>query len=211
MILGNRFAALIWMASCGVTIAYNRGCDFNGMDLDSVVEKVLGLLPPYHAPDDREFRTAFSGLKTGTLNVTGLDNIHRYGPIQPYCVNGNRLISLDVIAPSSVVMSLPWRACSGQEGTLNMRTGLSRFTLVFRVEAAASNEAPILAYEGPIIPVYILEPHMYIDGAGRGVSAASMIVSKLVPAFTEEVWNDYFFVYFRGALRQALRDAFEKQ
>ncbi|KAL1418016.1 hypothetical protein MTO96_026297 [Rhipicephalus appendiculatus] len=165
--------------------------------------------PPYHAPDDRGFRRVFNGLETGTLNVTGLDKIQRYGPIQPYCVNGTRLISVDLIDRDDVKLALPWRACSGQEGTLNLRADLSRFTLVFRVEAAGFNQDTILAYEGPIVPVIIVEPYVYIDGAGSGARAATMVLSRILPALTQHLWNDYFFMYFRGALRQALRDAFE--
>ncbi|KAL1443174.1 hypothetical protein MTO96_046079 [Rhipicephalus appendiculatus] len=142
------------------------GCDFSGIDFDSAVDKVLGRLPPYHAPDDRGFRRAFNGLEVGTLNVTGLDKIRRYGPIQPYCVNGTRLISVDVLDRGYAKLTLPWRACSGQEGTLNVRAELLRFTLVFRVEAAGFNQDAILAYEGPIVPVIIVEPQLYIDGAG---------------------------------------------
>ncbi|KAL1418019.1 hypothetical protein MTO96_026300 [Rhipicephalus appendiculatus] len=166
MALGRSLAALILMASYGVAIAYNSGCDFSGIDLDGAVDKVLGLLPQYHAPDDRGFRKAFNGLETGTLNVTGLDKIRRFGPIQPYCVNGTRLISVDVLDKGGAKLTLPWRACSGQEGTLNLRTKLSRFTLVLRVEAAGFNQDAALAYEGPIVPVIVLEPHVYIDGAG---------------------------------------------
>ncbi|KAH7972812.1 uncharacterized protein LOC119373262 [Rhipicephalus sanguineus] len=209
MTFEGSLAVLMLMTTCGVTIAYNRGCDFGEMDLDGAVDKVLGLLPQYHAPDDWGFRRAFSGLEVGTLNVTGLDRIQRYGPIRPYCVNGTQLVSVDVLDRGDAILTLPWRACSGQEGTLNLRTELARFTLIFRVEAGGFNRDVTLAYEGPLVPVIILEPQVYIDGAGRGLRAATMILSKILPALPEHLWNDYFFMYFRGALRQALRDAFE--
>ncbi|XP_037575919.1 uncharacterized protein LOC119458164 isoform X2 [Dermacentor silvarum] len=212
MMVVKPLAAVILMASYAVAIPYYKNCDFSGIDLDGALDKVLGNLPRYHAPDRRGFRRAFAGLETGSLNVTGLDKIRRFGAIHPYCDNGTLLMSVDVIDEGDVVLSLPWRACSGHEGTLNVRTGLSRFTLVFRVvteESSNNVDNTVLTYEGPLIPVITVDPHIYINGAGREIRTASMILSKLLPAFTEGVWNDYFFIYFRGALREALRDAFE--
>ncbi|KAL1418020.1 hypothetical protein MTO96_026301 [Rhipicephalus appendiculatus] len=209
MAVRQSFTAFILMASCGVTIAYNRGCDFGELDLDGALDKVIGLLPRYHMPDDRGFRRVFKGLEAGTLNITGLDKIQRYGPIQSYCVNGSRLISVDLIDRGDAMLTLPLRACSGQEGTLNLRTELARFTLIFRVEAAGPNQEATLLFEGPIVPVIILEPQIYIDGAGNGLRVATMSLSKLFPALTQQVWVDYFLIYFRGVLRHALRDAFQ--
>ncbi|KAL1443175.1 hypothetical protein MTO96_046080 [Rhipicephalus appendiculatus] len=179
MAVRQSFTALILIASYGLALTYNRGCDFGELDLDGALDKVIGLLPRYHMPDVRGFQRVFKGLEAGTLNITGLDKIQRYGPIQSYCVNGTRLISVDLIDRGDAMLTVPWRACSGQEGTLNLRTELARFTLIFRVEAAGPNQEATLAYEGPIVPVIIMEPQIYIDGAGNGLRVASISLSKL--------------------------------
>ncbi|XP_037575922.1 uncharacterized protein LOC119458164 isoform X4 [Dermacentor silvarum] len=210
MMVVKPLVAAILMASYAVAIPYDTGCDFIGVDLDGALDKVLGNLPPYHTPDPRGYRKAFPGLETGPLSVAGLDKVRRFGAIHPYCVNGTLLMSVDVVAnKGDASLSLPWRACSGQEGTLMVRAGLSRFTLVFRVVTGGSNNNVSLAYEGPLIPVTTIDPHIDIFGVGREISIATTTLSKLLPAMTEGVWNDYFFTYFRGALRQALREAFE--
>ncbi|KAH7985528.1 hypothetical protein MRX96_013447 [Rhipicephalus microplus] len=208
MAVHQSFTALFLVMSYGATFAYNRGCDFSQLDLDGAVDKVIGLLPRYRMPDEKGFRTAFKGFETGTLNITGLETIQRYGPIQSYCVNGTRLISVDLIEQGDAMLTLPWRACSGQEGTINLRTKLSRFTLILRVEAARPSQEVRLAYEGPIIPVFILDPKIYIEGAGTGVRVATMSISKIFPALSQRMWFDYFLIYFRGVVRHALRDAF---
>nr|XP_054928068.1 uncharacterized protein LOC129380170 [Dermacentor andersoni] len=207
MTVVKALAAVVLMAAYVGGIAYDAaGCDFSGIDLEGALDQILGKLPRYHAPDQGGFRRAFAGLETGTLNVTGLDKIRRYGPLHSYCVNGTRLMSVDVINDGDATLSLPWRACFGREGTLNLRTTLSRFTLVFRVTTGGSYNNEVLVDEGPIVPVFSLDPHIYINGAGPEVRIASMTLSKLLPAITEGMWNDYFFIYFRGALRQAVRE-----
>ncbi|XP_075554929.1 uncharacterized protein LOC142587651 [Dermacentor variabilis] len=207
MIVIKALAAVILMAVyAGGTVYDTAGCDFSGIDLDGALDEILGKLPQYHAPDDRGFRRVFAGLESGTLNVTGLDKIRRYGPLRPYCVNGTRLMSVDVINEGDAILSLPWRACFGREGTLNLRTTLSRFTLVFRVTTGGSDNNKVLVDEGPTIPVITIDPHIYINGAGREVRMASMILSRLLPAIAGKMWDDYFFLYFSAALRQAMHE-----
>ncbi|XP_037501737.1 uncharacterized protein LOC119375592 [Rhipicephalus sanguineus] len=204
MAFRRSLVALILMASYGVTVANTTGCDFSGIDLDGAVDKMLGLLAQYRYPDIRGFRMAFRGLETGDPSLTGLDKIRRFGPIQPYCVNGTRQISVDVIDRGDLTLSLPWRACSGHEGTVNLRAGLSRFTLIFRFEATGLNQDAILAYEGSLVPVIVLEPQVYIDGAGSELKAATMIISKILPGVTQYYYNIFFLGVFQAALLKSL-------
>ncbi|KAL1418023.1 hypothetical protein MTO96_026304 [Rhipicephalus appendiculatus] len=146
---------------------------------------------------------AYRGLETGDVNVIGFDQIRRFGPIHPYCVNGSRLMSVDLVSPEDVILSLPWRACSGQEGTVNLRAGFSRFTVVFGVQASGLNQDATLTFAG-FSPVITSEPHVYIDGAGTELRQATIILSKMLPSIPQYFWNIYFFTLIKGAIYQAL-------
>uniref|UniRef100_A0A224YA35 Metastriate one of each protein family n=1 Tax=Rhipicephalus zambeziensis TaxID=60191 RepID=A0A224YA35_9ACAR len=203
MSFGRSLAALLLVASYGATIAHNAGCDFSGIDLEGAVDKVLDHLHHYRYPDQRGFQFAYSGLETGDVNVIGFDQIRRFGPIHPYCVNGSRLISVDFVAPDDVILSLPWKACSGQEGTVNLRAGFSRFTVVFGVQAGGLNQDATLTFEG-FSPVITSEPRVYIDGAGPELRQATIILSKMLPSLSQYYWNIYFFTLIKGAIYQAI-------
>nr|XP_050037347.1 uncharacterized protein LOC129380072 [Dermacentor andersoni] len=207
MTVVRALAAVFLMAAYVGGIPYDTaGCDVSGIDLEGAVDKILGKLPRYYAPYPGGSQIPFAGLDTGALNVTGLDQTRRFGPLRPYCVNGFRLMIADFVNEGDAVLSMPWKACFG-EGTLNLRAEFTRFTLVFRVITGGPfNNKVGVVYEGPIIPVIYSGPHIYIDGAGQEIRDASIIVSRLLPGITGRMWDDYFFRHFHGALLQAARE-----
>uniref|UniRef100_G3MRR3 Secreted protein n=1 Tax=Amblyomma maculatum TaxID=34609 RepID=G3MRR3_AMBMU len=195
-----------WSAAA---VPSDGGCDFTGLDLDRAVDKLLSKLPEYHIPYVHEYHRAFAGVETGPLNLTGLNKVHRYGPLLPYCINDTRMLQLDLVSERDTFLSLPWRACTGHEGALLIKADVSRFTILLRVENQGLGDNVKLAYEGPILPLSTENTKFEITGFGRRLIEKTNVLSTLFPAITQHAWNDYFFIYFRGALRKALSEAFE--
>ncbi|XP_077521708.1 uncharacterized protein LOC144132869 [Amblyomma americanum] len=192
-----------------IATTYNPACDFKGWDLDSAVNKFLSKLPESHVPYVHEFRRAFEGVETGPLNVTGLNRLRQLGPLVPYCAGEKRLLNVELLNEGDAVLSLPWRLCSGREGTLTISARVSRFTVLFSVASGGAGQDVKLSYVGPVLSISTENPKIIIHGAGKQVEVATDALSTFLSGLTHRVWNDYFFIYLRGAIRKALQEAFE--
>lgn len=175
-------------------------CDFSNLNVEASVNQLLPRLPK-----DREItRTVFPGdngfFETGRMQATGLDTLKRYGPLQRFCVNGTRLIQFDVVSDGGARLVVPWKSCSGKEGTITLVAGYSRFTVQLKIDAAGTDD--ILQFMGPNLIVAVEDLDLIFEGAGPGVRTAVGIIAKFLDPVLREVWKSQFFREFNASLQQ---------
>lgn len=188
------------------SLPYETGssCDFSNMDLDRALMRVLTRLPTYVEHGFEGYRTVLPGFEVGRLNTSGWNLLRQYGPAIPYCLNGSHMLQVDLVNKDDIVLSEPWRTCSGKEGSFNLRAEVSRFTVQFHVVTTGVGQAVKLSYVGATLPVSTMNIYLTVEGAGNGVKSAALVLSKVLEGIGQKMWNRHFFVPFRTALIKAL-------
>ncbi|XP_037499879.1 uncharacterized protein LOC119373894 [Rhipicephalus sanguineus] len=205
MIPAKVLAATVCLVVVVAATPKNESCDFSGIDLDYAVSSVLTQLPNDHPIGLTGFTPLLPVIDIGFKQFNGFNKMTRYGPLVPYCVDGKYMAQVDLINSEDISMSAHWKACSGQEGEVILRNSLTRFTVQFRVVLHPVARAYRLEFEDAVVPVISAYPYVVIEGAGREVRGASMWLSKIFPAVTQNIWNDLFTKHFSVALRDAAR------
>uniref|UniRef100_G3MKR3 Secreted protein n=1 Tax=Amblyomma maculatum TaxID=34609 RepID=G3MKR3_AMBMU len=183
-------------------------CSLPDIDLDDEIDQLLEKLPKDFIPIVwRGFQYFLPGLEIGNLNVTGMNKIKRYGPVVPYCMKAESMVQVDLVNMGEVALTVPWRICSGQEGTATLHAEYSRFTahLVFDKEGSSGK---YLAWTDrfPTLPVMTHNIEFVVKGLGKGGEIASFVMSKLITTGFQDLWKKGFFVNFRKAMLRALQE-----
>ncbi|XP_077521695.1 uncharacterized protein LOC144132861 isoform X5 [Amblyomma americanum] len=179
-----------------------QGCDYAGIDLDEAVEKVLAKFPKYFHAGPQDFIPIFPGFELAGLNVTGMDQIERYGPLIPYCLKGKRMMQVDLISLHGVRFNVPWRWCSGKLGSLSVRSELFRFTAQFRIDSEGVPGGDVKLFkEGPTVPVYAHNVPLFVSGSGPIDAVVTEVLTKFIPS---HLWGDMVLPYFMLALQRTL-------
>uniref|UniRef100_A0A023GDJ6 Putative secreted protein n=1 Tax=Amblyomma triste TaxID=251400 RepID=A0A023GDJ6_AMBTT len=183
-------------------------CNLPDIDLDDEIDQLLEKLPKDFIPIGwRGFQTFLPGLEVGNLNVTGMNKIKRYGPVVPYCMQAESMVQVDLVNMGEVALTVPWRICSGQEGTATLHAEYSRFTahLVFDKEGGSGK---YLAWAGwfPTLPVMTHNVEFIVKGLGEGGKIASFVMSKLITTVFQDVWKENFFMNFGRAMLRTLHE-----
>lgn len=200
------FFALTWMAlsSAYASSSPDSACDLSGIDVDGAITKLIAKFPEYQIVGPEKYYPVFAGFEISGFNVSGFHKLQQYGPAIPYCLNGTRRVQVDLLNAGDVVIATPWRHCSGHQGTLSLRSRLSRFTVQFHVGLSEEDKQTKLAYQGPTIPVITVSVQINVDGAGHPVNTAAGILSMIFPEVTMEMWNEQFYYSLSQALHRAL-------
>uniref|UniRef100_A0A131Z224 Metastriate one of each protein family n=1 Tax=Rhipicephalus appendiculatus TaxID=34631 RepID=A0A131Z224_RHIAP len=169
-------------------------CDFTGMDLDSAISRMLAKIPAYEEKVGDTYRHTLAGIAFIGINMTGMNKLIQYGPAIRYCVNGTRMVQVDLVNDGDVKISVPWKSCEGSTGTIYLTADFSRFTTQLRVKENGFGEVSF-SNEGPVYPVSTEEIKLRITGAGMHVMMAANYLSLIFPGFLREMWNDQFFYY----------------
>ncbi|XP_065281880.1 uncharacterized protein [Dermacentor albipictus] len=190
--------------SCAATrYGAETTCDFSDLNLDNHVARVLARLPEIQVSGPQQLQPYFPGLEVAGFTMKGLNKLRLYGPLFPYCVNGSRMLQVDFVNDGVIVLSLPWKACSGHEGRFSVRAMFSRFTAQFRI-LMPSEEGVKLELMGRIVPVTTVGLRAVVDGAGTEVRSAFEILSAVFPSPVNELWYWEFSLDFDRAMRKAL-------
>lgn len=200
------FFALTWMAlsSAYASSSPDSACDLSGIDVDGAITKLIAKFPEYQIVGPEKYYPVFAGFEISGFNVSGFHKLQQYGPAIPYCLNSTRRVQVDLLNAGDVVIATPWRHCSGHQGTLSLRSRLSRFTVQFHVGLSEEDKQTKLAYQGPTIPVITVSVQINVDGAGHPVNTAAGILSMIFPEVTMEMWNEQFYYSLSQALHRAL-------
>lgn len=198
-------ASVIFMAAVATAMHYRTDvpCDFSGFNPNLAVTRLISKFPKYVTFGPEGFTEIFPGFEGGRLNVSGFQRLTQYGPALPYCMNGSRFLQFELVNDDDVVMSTPWRTCSGNQGSISLRTEFSRFTVQLAVGRAGVNDVA-LSYQGPTVPVSTVNPYLVVDGAGDALRMVAGTLSKIFSPITLELWHNQFFSNFYAALKQAL-------
>lgn len=179
-----------------------NSCDFSDLNVDHAVNQIFTRLPKQREITDPVFLGYGGIFETGRLQATGLDTLQRYGPLQRYCVNGTRVIQFDIVSDGGARLIVPWKSCSGTEGTIKLEAGYSRFTVQLKVEGSGSDV--MLQYMGPNLHVATEELLVRFEGVGDRIMAAVGVICKLVDPLVREVWKAQFFRQFNASLQEIL-------
>nr|XP_050037372.1 uncharacterized protein LOC126534166 [Dermacentor andersoni] len=192
------------VTSCAATLyGAETACDFSDLNLDNEVARVLARLPEIQVSGPQQLQPYFPGLEVAAFTMKGLNKLRLYGRLFPYCVKGSRMVQADFVNDGDIVLSLPWKACSGHEGRFSVRAKFSRFTAQFRI-LKPSEEGVKLELMGRIVPVTTVGLRAMVEGAGTKVRAASEILSAVFPSVVNELWYWEFSLEFDRAMRRAL-------
>uniref|UniRef100_A0A023FR14 Putative secreted protein n=1 Tax=Amblyomma cajennense TaxID=34607 RepID=A0A023FR14_AMBCJ len=200
--------ALVAVSFVGMASAFlsttDSSCDFTHIDLDGAVDKLLAKFPEYHFFGPQSFAPLFAGLEIGGRHVRGLNGMRRYGPLLPYCVNGTRMLQLDLITSSDTELSTPWRHCSGSEGSIKLRQLFTRLTTQFRVNLDESRRNVVLSHEGPTLPVTTEGLVLVLEGAGDIAKQAIGGLSLAFGGALQLQWASNFYPNFAEVVKNAL-------
>uniref|UniRef100_A0A023GAU8 Putative secreted protein n=1 Tax=Amblyomma triste TaxID=251400 RepID=A0A023GAU8_AMBTT len=185
----------------GIQFNPDSSCDFTGIDVDDAIARMLAKLPG-HQLRIGGFKGTFAGIEFLHLNMSGLNKLRRFGAAVPYCINGTRMIRVELVCDDDAALTVPWKFCTGTEGSIEMRPKLVRFTTLFSVNVPDITQDVKLAYEGPTIPVTTENLKLSVNGAGSFSLILSTYFSMAFPAVIREIWNENFFFIFVGRLKR---------
>ncbi|KAL1418038.1 hypothetical protein MTO96_026317 [Rhipicephalus appendiculatus] len=180
------------LSSASAHASPDSTCDFSGFDVDGAIRNLIAKFPEYEIIGPEEYHPLFAGFEISGHTVSGFHKLHQYGPAILYCVNGTRRAQVDFLNTGDVVIETAWKHCSGRQGTLSLRSKLSRFTVQFQTELNEQDNETELHYRGPPIPVTTENVQLEVDGLGENVIIASRILAMVFPAVTMQVWNEQF-------------------
>ncbi|KAL1418060.1 hypothetical protein MTO96_026336 [Rhipicephalus appendiculatus] len=169
-------------------------CDFTGIDVDAALSRMLAKIPAYSERVSQAYKTTLAGIEFLGVNMTGMNKLIQYGPAIRYCVNGTRMVQVDLVNDGDVKISVPWKSCEGSTGTIDLSADFSRFTTQLRVKENGLGKVSF-SNKGPMYPVSSEEIKLRITGAGMHVMMAANYLSLIFPGFLREMWNDQFFYY----------------
>uniref|UniRef100_L7M9V9 Putative metastriate one of each protein family n=1 Tax=Rhipicephalus pulchellus TaxID=72859 RepID=L7M9V9_RHIPC len=207
MVVAKFLAAVTWLVVSVSGFSYETGslhsinCDFTGIDVDAAISRMLARIPAYEEKMSDTYKHTVAGIAFLGINMTGMNKLIRYGPAIPYCINGTRMVQIDLVNDGDVTISVPWKAC-GSTGTLDLRADFSRFTTQLRVKGNGLGEVSF-SNEGPLYPVSTEEIKLRVTGAGMYMTIAAEYLSLVMPAFLRELWNDQFFYYANISIDKA--------
>lgn len=196
--------AFMIVAVAAVPSQKGTPCDFTGFDSYATVSRILAKMPPSTKPAHNKFSAVFPGFELGELIVSGLPHLEQYGPVHPFCVNGSRLLQVDLIHRRDVTMSMEWRSCSGMQGNVTLRAELSRFTVLFRLSDSGVGNGTALSFVAPVAPVTLEGAQVGVEGANRAMKIVTGVLSNVFEGVVREAYNQLFFSTFYGALQRVL-------
>ncbi|XP_077524075.1 uncharacterized protein LOC144135210 [Amblyomma americanum] len=192
------------VSAAGFRYSTDKSCDFTEIDAEGAISRMLAKLPKEPLTLPIRPNEVPIGVKLLDLEMTGIHLLRRYGAVIPFCVNGTRMVQVDLANDGDVYFAIPWSSCTGQRGSLELRPRLSRFTTVLRVERAEMGEEVKLTYEGPTLPVTTEEVKFSVEGAGFTAKVFTELLSLAFPGVLRSLWNARFAYYFYVSISQAL-------
>nr|XP_037274801.1 uncharacterized protein LOC119167435 isoform X1 [Rhipicephalus microplus] len=200
------FFALICTAlsSAMASVSSGSSCDFSSVNAEDAIDKLIDKFPEYEIIGPEKYYPVFAGFEISGFNVSGFHKLHQYGPVMHYCRNGTRLVQVDFINTGVVLITTPWKHCSGYQGTFSLRSRLSRFTVQFHVGLSNEDGETKLSYHGSIIPVITENIQAEVDGAGRNVNVVAGVLAMMFPEVTKKMWNQQFYYPLSRVLYRVL-------
>ncbi|XP_075556953.1 uncharacterized protein LOC142589051 isoform X2 [Dermacentor variabilis] len=184
-------------------------CNFSGLDLDAMVNDIIGRVPKEYSIKSPNSGDVVPGLSLGAVVFKGMDMLRPYGAALGYCRNGTRLVQVDLANTDGVLeATVPWKTCGGQKGTIETYSG-ARVTVIFEVvdphgeEAKSNGGAARLAHHSGPIPVHLDDAFVSLNGAGEFLGIAVAVLTKLFPQLPKEFWNDTVSYTLRDILKEA--------
>uniref|UniRef100_A0A131YN35 Metastriate one of each protein family n=1 Tax=Rhipicephalus appendiculatus TaxID=34631 RepID=A0A131YN35_RHIAP len=195
-------AVVAFLASSCAAMLYRTDspCDFTDVTIDDeVFSRLIARLPEGSGSGPQGFHTLLPGFEVGRQIFEGLSKLKKFGPTIPFCAKGTRMVQADFFSDGDAHFWSPWKTCSGDEGRVTVRAGLTRFTLQFRVvESSASG---IKLEFDRALPVTTQSVRIEVEGAGRVVRGVFEVLSALLPSFVEELWMGQIFLNINKGFR----------
>lgn len=177
-------------------------CDFLDLNVEQAVNQMLARLPKQREMTNPEYPDYGGFFETGRMQATGFDTLKRYGPLQRFCANGTRMVQFDLFNDGGARLVVPWKSCSGKEGTITLVAGYSRFTVQLKIERQGTDD--VLQFMGPNLLVAMEDLMVVFEGAGPQIRTAVGIISKFLDSLLREVWMAQFLRLFNGSLQGIL-------
>ncbi|KAH6927126.1 hypothetical protein HPB50_027085 [Hyalomma asiaticum] len=200
--LAKMLAVIAFLASSCAAMFYrpDSPCDFTDVSIDNeVFSKLIAKLPEGMEVGPQGSHSFLPGMEVGSPKLHGLNKLRQFGPAIPYCVNGTRMVQVEVFTGGETYLSSPWKTCSDDEGIVMLRAMFTRFTLLFRV-VESTPEGVKLELDGAY-PTVSQGVRVVVEGAGEPLRVAIEVLTALVPSFMEELWTIEFSKDIRNAFR----------
>lgn len=201
----NVVASLLFMvvAVRGQHWSSDRSCDFTGFNPEAAMSRFLAKVPEEANIGNQQFKTLFPGFQVGGLQARGLNHLRQFGPAIPYCVNGSRLLQVDLLSRRSISIKVPWKTCSGKEGSIMLSALVVRFTLQLSLVDSVSGSGGILLRVRDYAPAATEELFVTVLSAGRVVmTTETVVLSKIFDGVLRQAWNDMFYDDVLGILTE---------
>ncbi|KAG0445684.1 hypothetical protein HPB47_019117, partial [Ixodes persulcatus] len=136
--------------------------------LEDKLDKLISNLPKYYLVNDTKLELLQGAILLGEGNLLGLHFLEQDKPYKTFCRGKDTVTVFSVRCKHSLRMHIPWRLCSGHNGTIISEAGLIRFEgeLVTR-KTNSGTEYRIKN----VMPVTLEGLYFRMNGAGEIVSA----------------------------------------
>lgn len=161
-------------------------CDFSGLDLEDMVQTLVGRLPSTYTPPNGKAEEIVSGLFVEPTVYKNMDKLHPITPVVGFCRDGLKLVQVDLAnsnAPLHVV--IPWRTCGGKNGTLETYNQ-ARVTVTLKVADPGAdvtnqtlNESPMV-HHGIPVAVDVQVGAVALRGAGEVLGTVVSVLGRLL-------------------------------
>lgn len=192
---------LVVVAVSGHRSLPDTSCDFTGIDVEAAKSRFLAKMPKETKTIQPGFRKVFPGFEVGGIEVRGWQHLRQFGPATPYCLNGSRLLQMDLVNDGRLSLSVPWRTCSGKEGSFTLSAAVCRFTVQLEFENSYSSNEEVILHLSDYAPSATEELLLGVVGAGPVVNGVAAVLGKLFGEVFREAWNDTFVQAFLAALK----------
>ncbi|KAM7314657.1 uncharacterized protein LOC120839558 [Ixodes scapularis] len=171
--------------------------------LEEKLDKLIRNLPNNHLVNDTKLEIFQGAMFLGEGNLLGLQFLEQDKPYNTFCRDKETVTVFSVRCKHSLRMHIPWRLCSGHNGTIISEAGLIRFEgeLVTR-KTNSGTEYRIKN----VIPVTLEGLYFRMNGAGKIVSTITGALGFILSGLVRLLWASAITPFVEDAFQQTLME-----
>lgn len=206
MAVGRAFAVILWGA-CALSGATSNSehCDLPDKALiEGKLRKILDNLPKEYVVTETEGTHLIPGaIFLGNTTVTGINNLTPDRPFQTFCRDENAVTLFSLRSTSTVRAFIPWRLCSGHNGTLTSSADLIRYEGEYITRKAVNQSGSDIER---LTPAVLERINIGLTGSGRTMHAVVHVLGLLFSGPVRLLWLDMMTDIIQIALRDTMME-----
>ncbi|XP_065286032.1 uncharacterized protein [Dermacentor albipictus] len=148
-------------------------------------------------------KTWIMGLKTSSIEVTGLGNLWAYKPPHSFCASNRTVIEAVVFAGDPLGIKVEWKTCTGSRGKLGTKVSPSKLRIYFVAEPTP--EDPYRIRLQNIEPDSLDDPQLYLTGAHPAIISFVQALGIVGMPHLQLLWSRFIRVDVMSLIRDDLQ------